>query len=100
MQFILITHNRVPQQQSQEFSFLRLGMNAGFSLALVFFIAYMLHITDSAQFAALQSVLMCYRMIGMLIWMLWCWGIDMYIWTKFRVNYVFIFEVLSYGIHI
>jgi hypothetical protein len=27
-----------------------------------------------------------------MVLMLWYWGVDMWVWTKHRVNYVFIFE--------
>jgi hypothetical protein len=40
----------------------------------------------------MRPVLIIYRMMALAVLMLWGWGVDMYIWTKYRVNYVFIFE--------
>jgi hypothetical protein len=40
----------------------------------------------------IRPILMCYRMMAMICLLVWGWGVDMYIWAKYRVNYVFIFE--------
>jgi len=31
-------------------------------------------------------------MMAMICLLVWGWGMDMYLWAKYRVNYVFIFE--------
>lgn len=33
-----------------------------------------------------------YRGCGCLILLVWCWGLDIYVWTRARVNYLFIFD--------
>jgi hypothetical protein len=33
-----------------------------------------------------------YRILGLCCLFLWGWGIDVYLWTKYKVNYVFIFD--------
>mmetsp|Transcript_17783 Transcript_17783/g.24763 ORF Transcript_17783/g.24763 Transcript_17783/m.24763 type:complete len:701 (-) Transcript_17783:238-2340(-) len=82
---------RVPESQSSELSFLGLGWNVGLSFPILLLICYTLSIFDHTIFPRFDSVIICYRMLAMLILMTWCWGVDMYFWTKYRVNYVFIF---------
>jgi len=38
------------------------------------------------------DVLRVFRFFGLVVLMLWLWGVDMWIWTKYRINYAFIFE--------
>lgn len=47
------------------------------------------NISASRQFAAAVPV---YRATGCLILLVWCWGLDVYIWNRARVNYLFIFD--------
>jgi hypothetical protein len=49
-------------------------------------------LTDPFIATRLRPVLIIYRMMALGVLLLWGWGIDMHIWTKYRVNYVFIFE--------
>eukprot|EP01105_Mastigella_eilhardi_P016381 TRINITY_DN3740_c0_g1_i1.p1 TRINITY_DN3740_c0_g1~~TRINITY_DN3740_c0_g1_i1.p1 ORF type:complete len:450 (-),score=113.83 TRINITY_DN3740_c0_g1_i1:772-2070(-) len=39
-----------------------------------------------------QAIFIVFRMVALVLCLLWFWGIDMFVWTKFRVNYVFIFD--------
>merc|ERR1719333_675489 len=34
-----------------------------------------------------------YRAMGCFLAFLWFWSFDVYIWSKYRINYVFIFEL-------
>eukprot|EP01116_Phalansterium_solitarium_P024433 TRINITY_DN8958_c0_g1_i1.p1 TRINITY_DN8958_c0_g1~~TRINITY_DN8958_c0_g1_i1.p1 ORF type:complete len:766 (+),score=185.10 TRINITY_DN8958_c0_g1_i1:50-2299(+) len=43
-------------------------------------------------FPRFESAIIVYRMLGMTVLMLWAWGFDMMIWTRFRINYGFIFQ--------
>jgi len=42
-----------------------------------------------------RQMLIIFRSLGCVFLMLWLWGADLYVWTKKRVNYVFIFEMNS-----
>ncbi|PRP82501.1 hypothetical protein PROFUN_10071 [Planoprotostelium fungivorum] len=85
---------RIPKNQKQVgLSIFRNGLYVGLSVPLFILTIYLLATRPSKDFEHYESMFIVYRMLGMLVVMVWCWGLDMYIWTKFRVNYVFIFEV-------
>lgn len=83
---------RVPLQtyRNIEGANFRLGLNLGVIFPILVFIIYFLSVQqDYPRFA---SVMIVYRMLGMAALMTWFWGLDIFLWTKFRINYVFIFE--------
>ena len=47
------------------------------------------NVSATRQFSAAVPV---YRAAGCLILLVWCWGLDVYVWTRARVNYLFIFD--------
>eukprot|EP01117_Protostelium_nocturnum_P007705 TRINITY_DN2766_c0_g1_i2.p1 TRINITY_DN2766_c0_g1~~TRINITY_DN2766_c0_g1_i2.p1 ORF type:complete len:824 (-),score=249.76 TRINITY_DN2766_c0_g1_i2:620-3091(-) len=83
---------RVPTNRTLGLSVFRLGMFTGLCLPIFMMIVYTLATRSEKEFEHYESIFIVYRMLGMAILMLWCWGLDLYIWTKYRVNYVFIFE--------
>jgi hypothetical protein len=40
-----------------------------------------------------QSILPIYRGLGGCILLLWMFGFNLYIWEKFRINYIAIFQI-------
>jgi hypothetical protein len=97
---------RVPKKKKKvRFPLFRLGFNLGLSLCMLvdlwasnitqmFQVAsiYLLGIESTSSFPSFESVAIVYRMLAMLVLLIWGWGIDMYAWTKYKINYVFIFE--------
>lgn len=71
------------------------GLLGGISLALIVLIIYICSVVDSSLLDDLEPVLIIYRMISMILLMTWYWGMDMLIWSYYRINYVFIFEFNS-----
>eukprot|EP01083_Nonionella_stella_P181242 648483_1 len=39
-----------------------------------------------------HNAIYAYRCVGCFLFFLWLWSADVYIWSKYRINYVFIFE--------
>lgn len=37
----------------------------------------------------LQAVVPVYRFMGCLILLVWCWGFNVWVWTKARINYMY-----------
>jgi len=46
----------------------------------------------TAADARSPSVIPIYRCCGLLLVYVWFWGLNVFIWTRYRVNYVFVFE--------
>jgi len=82
---------RVPEEKPPVLSHFRLGFFLGMSLVLIFWILYWISL-DSKRFPRFSSIVIIYRMLLMTVLMVWAWGFNMFIWTKFGVNYQFIFE--------
>jgi len=47
---------------------------------------------DTSASHQLEAAVPVYRATGCLILLVWCWGLDVYVWTRARVNYLFIFD--------
>jgi hypothetical protein len=45
----------------------------------------------------IRPVLVVYRILMLLCLLMWAWGMDLYVWSKYRVNYTFIFEFSPYA---
>lgn len=69
-----------------------LGLNLGLFVSLVFLIIYVGSLHPAYDFPRFKSVMQVYRMLAMIVLMLWLWGLDMLIWNYYRVNYVLILE--------
>ena len=40
----------------------------------------------------MSAVVPIYRACGCLILLVWCWGLDIFVWTRARVNYLYLFD--------
>eukprot|EP01119_Soliformovum_irregulare_P010498 TRINITY_DN258_c0_g1_i1.p1 TRINITY_DN258_c0_g1~~TRINITY_DN258_c0_g1_i1.p1 ORF type:complete len:683 (+),score=111.49 TRINITY_DN258_c0_g1_i1:37-2085(+) len=69
------------------------GFASGISLGIMFFLVYVLAAYDFQSFPLFSSTITVYRMTGLLIFMLWCWGVNIYIWTKTNINYIFVLDL-------
>ncbi|KAL6064678.1 Xenotropic and polytropic retrovirus receptor 1 [Balamuthia mandrillaris] len=90
---------RIPEKRpGLGWSTFRFGLFGGASLALMVVLAclcFALELDDSEsphRPERLDSMLVVYRMIFVLLLMVWVWGVDAYIWTKNRISYAFIFR--------
>lgn len=68
-----------------------LGLTSGLVIPILIVICYLGVKIPSDNFPRLFSVIIVYRMMAMAILLVWFWGLNMYIWEKLRINYVFIF---------
>jgi hypothetical protein len=80
------------KEKASQVSTFRFGLFFGVSLTLLAIIAYMSTLLDAATVTRIRPILIMYRMTALCVFMLWGWGVDMWMWSKFRVNYIFIFE--------
>lgn len=84
---------RVPNEKKKVgMATFRFGLFFGASLAIFGAILYLVTVLDSRLLERIRPGLIMYRMLAMAVLMTWYWGFDMWVWTKYRVNYVFIFE--------
>ena len=90
---LLFTH----QHQPTSWSTFDRGMRFGITLLLFFWVAW--DCVVDARLRPLypvewvQSVLPVYRGIGVLLLLEWGWGCNLYIWDKYRVNYLALLEL-------
>eukprot|EP01105_Mastigella_eilhardi_P018861 TRINITY_DN43_c0_g2_i1.p1 TRINITY_DN43_c0_g2~~TRINITY_DN43_c0_g2_i1.p1 ORF type:complete len:584 (+),score=143.95 TRINITY_DN43_c0_g2_i1:866-2617(+) len=84
---------RLPQKKPKQWMTFRVGMFLGISIVLLTIVIYWLATThakgdqggDILAFAA-------YRMVGLVILLVWMWGADMYVWSHNRIDHVLIFD--------
>lgn len=89
---------RVPEEEEDmENTTLRFGLLFGMSLGFMLIIIYMTFVVQSEVVQKMRPDLVVFRMLFVATLMTWCWGVDMWIWAKHRVNYPFIFEFNSRG---
>jgi hypothetical protein len=96
---------RIPfwQKKKLGWSTFRLGLSAGLSavlLLMILIICIYLAAKDSRGLDSkrAEDVFIMFRGMWLLIILNWCWGIDMYTWTKYRVSYalIFLFDMRSH----
>ncbi|KAH3757218.1 xenotropic and polytropic retrovirus receptor 1 [Pelomyxa schiedti] len=81
---------RLPTKSHQSWLTFRLGTFFGCILPLLVFVIYWFFTVDSFEYG--RSVLIVYRGICLCIMLVLMWGIDMYVWSRNRINHVFIFD--------
>eukprot|EP00753_Platysulcus_tardus_P019088 PLAT7049.2.p1 GENE.PLAT7049.2~~PLAT7049.2.p1 ORF type:complete len:780 (-),score=368.98 PLAT7049.2:71-2410(-) len=70
-----------------------LGMRVGIVLVLLFWMIWDAVVDDSkSQNLWLTSVWPVYRGIAGFIVLLWCWGLQVYVWSSVRINFEYLFE--------
>eukprot|EP01087_Luapelamoeba_hula_P016804 TRINITY_DN5201_c0_g1_i3.p1 TRINITY_DN5201_c0_g1~~TRINITY_DN5201_c0_g1_i3.p1 ORF type:complete len:707 (+),score=60.15 TRINITY_DN5201_c0_g1_i3:309-2429(+) len=86
---------RMPWEKRElGWSLFRLGLLSGLSMAFFVAIAWFFYVLsrDTSQPERLYDVLRTFRFFGLCILMSWVWGVDIWLWKKYRINYAFIFE--------
>jgi hypothetical protein len=78
-----------------EFTFFKSGMYIGLSIPMII-LSIIKIFTDNLTSGIWYPILYIYAGMFILILSLFGFGIDVYIWRKFRINYIFIFE-LNWG---
>jgi len=73
----------------------RLGLYLGVIVTLLFYITYILSYYPAEKFPHFSSVVTVYRAVGLVVLIMWGWAVDMFVWTRNKINYVFIFEFES-----
>ena len=90
---LLWTH----QQQPTSWSTFDRGMRFGITLLLFFWVAWDCvvdaRLRPQYNIEWVQSVLPVYRGIGVLLLLEWGWGCNLYIWDKYRINYLALLEL-------
>lgn len=49
-------------------------------------------LSDQSSAAEMAAAVPLYRGTGCLLLLAWCWGLDIYVWNRARVNYLYIFD--------
>jgi len=71
-----------------------LGFKIGIVLMLVFWNLFNLVVSPNLHIKeGMEVFIPLYRAVGLIVSLIWMWGFNIYIWTKYRVNHVFIFEI-------
>lgn len=84
---------RGSQKQNDEFAFFRVGCYVGISSVLtILSIIQMFSIKDAFRDPVWISVLYMYGGMFIVVLSFFGFSCDLYIWKRFRINYVFIFE--------
>eukprot|EP00727_Mastigamoeba_balamuthi_P008795 m51a1_g4538 hypothetical protein (685) ;mRNA; r:40024-43008 len=83
---------RVPKEEPPHFSIFSLGFFVGMALPLVLLVVLWLSVTPGTAFVQINSIFIVFRMVGLSVWLAWMWGLDMAVWSRFRVDYSFIFQ--------
>ena len=90
---LLFTH----QQQPTSWSTFDRGLRFGITLLLFFWVLWdcVVDARIRPQYPVewVQSVLPVYRGIGVLLLLEWGWGCNLYIWDKYRINYMQLLEL-------
>merc|ERR1740117_277532 len=73
----------------------RLGWKTGIVLSLIFFVVYFLcYSLNAHKFALYHSGFYpVYRGIGCALVFAWMWGANIYIWERYRINFVYLLEI-------
>lgn len=72
---------------------LRLGIKVGITLMLILWNLFNLYVTPSGHIASGMSCFTpIYRALGGCILLIWLWGLNVWVWSRYRINHVFIFE--------
>jgi hypothetical protein len=79
------------------------GLSAGLSAVLLLMIVLLFIYLGQRDSSGLDgkradNVFIMFRAMWLLIILNWCWGIDMYTWTRYRVSYalIFLFDMRSH----
>ncbi|XP_049848262.1 uncharacterized protein LOC126313357 [Schistocerca gregaria] len=90
---------RVPKDSagSVEKENLYFGFLLGVTVGLVTLMVYLFSIMSGHVIEKLRPGFVVFLMLALAIVMLWYWGVDMYVWSHYRVNYIFIFGFNSRG---
>jgi len=71
-----------------------LGMKIGIVITLLFWNAFNITVSPNLHINAGMSVYIpLYRAVGLMIALVWMWGFNVFIWSRYRINHVFIFEI-------
>mmetsp|Transcript_24061 Transcript_24061/g.38821 ORF Transcript_24061/g.38821 Transcript_24061/m.38821 type:complete len:676 (+) Transcript_24061:242-2269(+) len=71
-----------------------LGIKIGIVISLVFWNLFNLVVSPDLHITpGMEVYIPLYRAVGLLISLIWMWGFNIWIWSKYRVNHVFIFEI-------
>lgn len=85
---------RVPERRKAiKSANFKLGFNLGFGVPWLIIMIYWVASDVSSNLPRFTSVIRAYRFVGVIILMAWCWGLDMLIWSYYKINYVFILDL-------
>eukprot|EP00696_Hemimastix_kukwesjijk_P008245 gnl/Hemi2/20436_TR6785_c0_g3_i1.p1 gnl/Hemi2/20436_TR6785_c0_g3~~gnl/Hemi2/20436_TR6785_c0_g3_i1.p1 ORF type:complete len:591 (+),score=178.57 gnl/Hemi2/20436_TR6785_c0_g3_i1:510-2282(+) len=85
---------RVVRLHARTADILRVGMYCGWICALLAIVVILLlNLNPSPDYQATKffATFTVYRALGLPLLMIWFWGVNVWIWARYRINYVFIF---------
>jgi len=68
------------------------GVFTGLSILLTILSIYLVSILDPVVAENLLLVFVAYRMLLCILLLLFVWGVNIYIWSRYRINYILLFE--------
>ena len=69
-----------------------LFMGATFSVAIFIIFLRIIAFDSDTPMQYARELLIIFRAMFAVLWLVWLWAFDMYVWNRFRVNYAFILE--------
>eukprot|EP00128_Syssomonas_multiformis_P017155 Colp12_sorted_trinity150504_noHs@11421 len=83
------------QKEHTDWDLIRLGFKTGLLVPLIAWIitVALKPYKDADPADDVQYMRPVYISVGMLIFMVWLWGVNIWVWTRARVNYVYILEL-------
>jgi hypothetical protein len=71
----------------------RVGEHTGVAVVLLFWCMWDAIVDDSHRHNLWDDpVMSVYTFCGCILLLLWCWGINVYVWNKAGINYIYMFE--------
>lgn len=73
---------------------LRLGFRIGVAMTLLLWNAFNLFVSPNLHLeTGLGVFIPLYRAVAFIVALVWMWGFSVWMWRKYRVNHIFIFEI-------
>ena len=75
---------RVPPDTVKLSSIFVIGLSIGLALPLALVAALWISITPASALEQSSSVLIVFRMLGLIVLLVWMWGLDVLVWKHYK----------------